>query len=72
VSSLLRLRSPHDFQMQLDGIGKIAYAVVMASRKLHHYFEAFKVRATTDRGLGELFRNPEASVRIAKWAVELS
>jgi ribonuclease HI len=51
---------------------KIAYAVVMASRKLRHYFEAFKVRVTSDRGLGELFRNPEASVRIAKWAVELS
>jgi ribonuclease HI len=51
---------------------KIAYAVVMASRKLHRYFESFKVRVTSDRGLNELFRNPEASVRIAKWAVELS
>jgi hypothetical protein len=51
---------------------KISYAVVMASRKLHHYFEAFKVRVTSDRGLGELFRNPEASVQIAKWAAELS
>jgi ribonuclease HI len=51
---------------------KISYAVVMASRKLRHYFEAFKVRVTLDRGLRELFRNPEASVRIAKWAVELS
>jgi hypothetical protein len=28
---------------------KIAYAIVMASRKLRHYFEAFKVRVTTDR-----------------------
>jgi hypothetical protein len=44
----------------------------MASRKLRHYFEAFKVRVTSDRGLGELFRNPEASIRIAKWAAELS
>jgi hypothetical protein len=51
---------------------KISYAVVMASRKLRHYFEAFKVQVTSDRGLGELFRNPEASVRIAKWAAELS
>jgi hypothetical protein len=51
---------------------KISYAVVMASRKLRHYFEAFKVRVTSDRGLGELFCNPEASVRIAKWAAELS
>jgi ribonuclease HI len=44
----------------------------MASRKLRHYFEAFKVRVTSDRGLGELFRNPKASVQIAKWAAELS
>ena len=51
---------------------KIANAVVMFSRKLRHYFEAFKVRVTSDRGLGELFRNPEASIRIAKWAAELS
>jgi hypothetical protein len=50
---------------------KISYAVVMASRKLRHYFEAFKVQVASDRGLGELFRNPEASVRIAKWAAEL-
>jgi hypothetical protein len=51
---------------------KIACAVVMASRKLRHYFEAFKVWVTSDRGLSELFRNPEACVRITKWAVELS
>jgi ribonuclease HI len=51
---------------------KISYAVVMPSRKLRHYFEAFKVRVTSNRGLGELFRNPEASARIAKWAAELS
>jgi hypothetical protein len=51
---------------------KISYVFIMASRKLRHYFEAFKVRVTSDRGLGELFRNPEASVRITKWAAELS
>jgi hypothetical protein len=51
---------------------KIAYAVIMASRKLRHYFEAHKVWVTTDRGLGDLFINPEASARIAKWVAELS
>jgi hypothetical protein len=50
---------------------KISYAVVMASRKLRHYFEAFKVRVTSDMGLRALFRNSEASARIAKWAAEL-
>jgi hypothetical protein len=44
---------------------KIAYAVVMQC-------PVYYVRVTSDRGLGELFRNPEASVRIAKWAAELS
>jgi ribonuclease HI len=51
---------------------KISYTIAMASCKLRHYFEAFMVRVTSDRGLGELFRNPEASVRITKWAAELS
>jgi hypothetical protein len=53
-------------------LGKIAYAVIMASRKLRHYFEAHKVRVTSDRDLGELLRISEASARIAKWATELS
>jgi hypothetical protein len=51
---------------------KIAYTVLMASCKLRHYFEAYKIRIPTDRGLGDLFRNPEASVRIAKWTTKLS
>ena len=44
---------------------KIAYMVIMALSKLRHYFEAHKVRVTSDRGLRELLRNPEASAR--KW-----
>jgi hypothetical protein len=51
---------------------KIAYTVIMASRKLRHYFEAHRVRVTTDRGLEDLFRNSEASARIAQWVAELS
>jgi hypothetical protein len=51
---------------------KIAYAVVMATRKLRHYFEAHKVIVLTDQPLNDLFINKEASSRIAKWATELS
>jgi hypothetical protein len=43
----------------------------MDSCKLRHYFEAYKIRVPTDRGLIDLFRNPEASVRTMKWAAEL-
>jgi hypothetical protein len=51
---------------------KIAYAVVMATQKLRHYFEAHKVTVLTDQPLNDLFINKEASSRIAKWATELS
>jgi hypothetical protein len=50
----------------------IAYTIIMASCKLRHYFEPHKIRISTDRGLGDLFRNPEASIRIAKWEAEHS
>jgi ribonuclease HI len=51
---------------------KIAYVVIMATRKLRHYFEAYKVTVLTDQPLNDLFINKEASSRIAKWATELS
>jgi hypothetical protein len=59
------------YKCNMTELEKIAYTVVMASCKLRHYFEAHKVRVTTDQGPGDLFRNPEASARIAKWAAEL-
>ena len=51
---------------------KIAYAVIMASRKLRHYFEGHKIVAVTDQPLHDLFHNREASSRISKWVSELS
>jgi hypothetical protein len=51
---------------------KITYAVITATRKLRHYFEAHKVIVLTDQPLNDLFINKEASSRIAKWAIELS
>jgi hypothetical protein len=51
---------------------KIAYVVVMATRKLRHYFEAHKVTVLTDQPLNDMFINKEALSRIAKWATELS
>ena len=51
---------------------KIAYVVVMASRKLRHYFEGYKIVAITDQLLHDLFHNRKASAGISKWASELS
>jgi hypothetical protein len=52
-------------------IEKITYVVVMVSRNLRHYFEAHKIKVLTEQSLSDIYNNPEASVRIGKWAMEL-
>ena len=50
---------------------KLLYAVLMATRKLLHYFTDHEVTVVTSYPLGDIIRNSNAVGRISKWALEL-
>ena len=50
---------------------KLLYAVIMAAKKLQHYFTEHEVSVVTSFPLGEVVRNRDAVGRNSKWAVEL-
>jgi hypothetical protein len=51
---------------------KLAYAFLIMSRKLSHYFEAHQMEVHTSSTLGKILNNKETIGKIAKWAIELS
>jgi hypothetical protein len=51
---------------------KMAYAVVMAKRKLRHYFQSHNVLVPTSFPLRDMFENKESTGRMGKWATELA
>ena len=51
---------------------KLLYAVLMATRKLLHYFTDHEVTVVTSYPLGDIICNRDATGRISKWALELT
>jgi ribonuclease HI len=50
---------------------KLLYTLLIASRKLRHYFQGHPIKVVTDRPLETILRNPNVTGRVAEWAVEL-
>ncbi|XP_065639091.1 uncharacterized protein LOC136071563 [Quercus suber] len=51
---------------------KLAFALVTASRKLRHYFQAHVINVMTDHLLKKAMNKLEAAGRLIQWPVELS
>jgi hypothetical protein len=51
---------------------KLAYALLIMSHKLSHYFLAHQIEVHTSLTLGEILNNRKATGKIVKWTIELS
>jgi hypothetical protein len=51
---------------------KLLYAVLIATRKLHHYFQAHKILMVTSYPLRSIHHNLNAIGNFVKWATELT
>jgi hypothetical protein len=62
----------HEAKTRYLEVHKLLYAVLIASRKLRHYFQAHSISVVTSYPLRAILRNPNATGNITKWAVELA
>ena len=53
-------------------IEKLAFALITASRKLRHYFQAHIINVMTDHPLKKAMNKLEVEGRLIQWAVKLS
>jgi len=53
-------------------IEKVALALVIIARRMHMYFQNHHIRVRTDYPIMEILANPDLTVRMIGWAVELS
>ena len=53
-------------------IKKITFALIVASRKLHPYFQVNPIIVMTDQPIKKAMNKPEAVGRMVQWAIKLS
>ncbi|XP_074324068.1 uncharacterized protein LOC141660988 [Apium graveolens] len=60
-----------DAETRYTSLEKLAYALILASRKLRPYFQAHKIEVRISYPLRQVMHKPESSGQILKWTVEL-
>src|SRR6187455_1150010 len=67
VSEVLSLSKKNYTELE-----KVLYAMLMASRKLRHYFQSYHIIVPSSQPLKDIIRNREARRRVGKWATKLN
>ena len=67
VSSLLQ-----GARSRYSGVQKLLFGLLMASRKLRHYFQDHEITVVTHLALQRILHNTDATGRIVEWALGLS
>jgi hypothetical protein len=62
----------HEAKTRYLEVNNLLYAVLIASRKLRHYFQAHKISVVSSYPLRAVLHNPNGIGNIAKWAAELA
>ncbi|XP_077248596.1 uncharacterized protein LOC143888148 [Tasmannia lanceolata] len=62
----------HDAEIRYQRVEKLAYALIIAARKLRPYFQVHTIKVLTDQPLRQVLHRPDTSERLVKWAVKLS
>jgi hypothetical protein len=62
----------HEAKARYPEMHKLLYAILIAFRKLHHYFKGHKIVVVTFYPLRAVLHNSNATGNIAKWAAELA
>jgi hypothetical protein len=62
----------HDAKTRYLKVHKLLYAVLIASRKLRHSFQAHKISVVSSYPLWVMLYNPNTTGNIAKWVAELA
>jgi hypothetical protein len=62
----------HEAKARYPETHKLLYAILVASLKLRHYFQAHKIVVVSSYPLRAILHNSNATGNIAKWAAELA
>ena len=65
-------RALHGAEERYPQMEKLAFALVIAARRLKPYFQAHTIIVLTDKPLRKAMNSLEAAGRMALWAIELS